>query len=463
MTPGTGSPLSYGYDPSGNLTSLPTGRWPATITPASCRRPPCPGVTTSYAYNADGQRLTATQGSAATAAASWNGAAELTAYSDPAAAMSAAGYDGNGLRQSATTTPAGGSATTQHFVWDTGDHTLLMDSANAYVYGIGSSPAEQVNLANGNVTYLDSDVLGSVRGIVGASGSLTASTSYDAWGNPQTSGGLASYTPFGYAGGYTDPTGLIYLVHRYYDPATGQFLSVDPDIDQTGQPYAYTDGNPVGETDPLGLQGIFFQATCYCYFAAESTFQHALALLLYVGGSVINARVYQDPNAYMRKYPGARLRKIDIYVVKYDYFNPRNGWGWINELKIGSTSNEYDISYQYNYDRDLLRLKHAYGSNQKGSFKEFYRQYLPINGDAWWFAPDASGYTSKNAGLFAQLISLGINVFRLVQSDQALPFPRRQSKKQKGKETKEIESNDPKQIEDGMNSAFQPCLMMCQI
>jgi hypothetical protein len=50
-----------------------------------------------------------------------------------------------------------------------------------------------------------------------------------------------------------------------------------------------------------------------------------------------------------------------------------------------------------------------------------------------------------------------------VQSDQALPFPRRQSKKQKGKETKEIESNDPGQIEDGMNSAFQPCPLMCQI
>ena len=28
-------------------------------------------------------------------------------------------------------------------------------------------------------------------------------------------------------------------VGRYYDPATGQFLSVDPLVDETGQPYAY--------------------------------------------------------------------------------------------------------------------------------------------------------------------------------------------------------------------------------
>ena len=35
------------------------------------------------------------------------------------------------------------------------------------------------------------------------------------------------------------------LVHRYYDPATEQFLSVDPLADVTGTPYAYTGGDPV--------------------------------------------------------------------------------------------------------------------------------------------------------------------------------------------------------------------------
>ena len=42
---------------------------------------------------------------------------------------------------------------------------------------------------------------------------------------------------------------------RYYDPATDQFLSVDPDLAETGQPYAFTGDNPLNATDPLGLDG----------------------------------------------------------------------------------------------------------------------------------------------------------------------------------------------------------------
>jgi RHS repeat-associated protein len=43
------------------------------------------------------------------------------------------------------------------------------------------------------------------------------------------------------------------LVGRYYDPVTGQFLSVDPDLVDTGQPYAFTGDDPLNETDPLGM------------------------------------------------------------------------------------------------------------------------------------------------------------------------------------------------------------------
>jgi hypothetical protein len=44
-----------------------------------------------------------------------------------------------------------------------------------------------------------------------------------------------------------------YSFRRYYDPQTGQFISVDPLVDQTEQPYAYVNGDPVDAIDPLGL------------------------------------------------------------------------------------------------------------------------------------------------------------------------------------------------------------------
>jgi RHS repeat-associated protein len=110
-----------------------------------------------------------------------------------------------------------------------------------------------VRLSTGTIVYLVADSLGSVRGAVASSGSLSGSVDYDAWGNPETAGGLSSYTPFGFAGAYTDPSGMVYLIGRYYDPQTGQFLSVDPLVRQTKQPYLYAADNPVKYSDPTGL------------------------------------------------------------------------------------------------------------------------------------------------------------------------------------------------------------------
>lgn len=41
-------------------------------------------------------------------------------------------------------------------------------------------------------------------------------------------------------------------INRYYDPTTYQFLSVDPQVATTGQPYAFVNDNPMNATDPLG-------------------------------------------------------------------------------------------------------------------------------------------------------------------------------------------------------------------
>ena len=62
-------------------------------------------------------------------------------------------------------------------------------------------------------------------------------------------------TPFGFQGSYSDSTGLVYLINRYYDPVTDEFLSIDPDVADTGQPYVFADDNPLNSADPQGLCG----------------------------------------------------------------------------------------------------------------------------------------------------------------------------------------------------------------
>jgi hypothetical protein len=44
-----------------------------------------------------------------------------------------------------------------------------------------------------------------------------------------------------------------YMVNRWYDPAVGEFVSVDPLVATTEQAYEYANGDPNIYIDPLGL------------------------------------------------------------------------------------------------------------------------------------------------------------------------------------------------------------------
>jgi RHS repeat-associated protein len=129
---------------------------------------------------------------------------------------------------------------------------ILNDATNSYIYGPGSLPVEQIS-SGGTVTYLHHDQQGSTRLLTGSAGTVTGSTTFDAYGNKTGSTG-ASATPLGYDGQYTSSdTGLIYLRARTYDPATAQFLTVDPMEAITGAPYNYANDNPLNHGDASGL------------------------------------------------------------------------------------------------------------------------------------------------------------------------------------------------------------------
>jgi RHS repeat-associated protein len=50
-----------------------------------------------------------------------------------------------------------------------------------------------------------------------------------------------------------DANGLVYLNNRYHDSLLGHFITVDPLVGKTGQPYLYANGAPATLTDPSGL------------------------------------------------------------------------------------------------------------------------------------------------------------------------------------------------------------------
>ncbi len=96
------------------------------------------------------------------------------------------------------------------------------------------------------------DAVGSIRATTNSTGAVTSETSFTAFGEP-----LDATDEFGFAGEQQDPTGLVHLRARQYDPAFGRFVSVDPV--QPGSPgttgwglYAYAGNNPTTWGDPSG-------------------------------------------------------------------------------------------------------------------------------------------------------------------------------------------------------------------
>ncbi|MBI4208942.1 MAG: RHS repeat-associated core domain-containing protein [Deltaproteobacteria bacterium] len=103
------------------------------------------------------------------------------------------------------------------------------------------------------VFYL-TDHLGSTRVVTNEFGAEQARYAYYPFGFARGESGVGILT-HRYTGGPLDrEASLYYLQARYYDPALGLFVSVDP-ILETGQPYAYARNNPVRVVDTTGLSG----------------------------------------------------------------------------------------------------------------------------------------------------------------------------------------------------------------
>jgi RHS repeat-associated protein len=246
-----GAGLGYTYDAAGRLTQAVSGSSTTNYNYDNAGQLLSTvlvgGSTTSYGYDAAGRSTIA-----GSLSLTWDQQDRLLSYGSGTSYS----YNATGLRVSKTV-----AGQTEAFVWDTGEGMplLLQDGSTSYVTGPGGLPLEQIS---GNTTfYYHQDQLGSTRIVTDAAGTVAASYTYDPFGNLTGQTGTLS-NPFLFSGQFRDgESGLYYLRARYYDPATAQFISRDPDLSATWEPYAYVGNNPLNSTDPSGL----------CFWTGEST------------------------------------------------------------------------------------------------------------------------------------------------------------------------------------------------
>jgi len=124
-----------------------------------------------------------------------------------------------------------------------------------YLYGTGVDQILAQENAGGEVTWLLTDHLGTVRDLVDNSGNVVNHLQYDSYGNVVFETNPAIDTRYLFTGREFDSeTGLYYYRARYYDAGVGKFISEDPIGFDGGDAnlYRYVENSPVKATDPSG-------------------------------------------------------------------------------------------------------------------------------------------------------------------------------------------------------------------
>jgi RHS repeat-associated protein len=265
--------LEYAYDPDGGL--------------AEVRRNGA--VVATYAYDANGNRLSRSAGGAIESGV-YDDQDRLLQYDAATFAHTAAGerlsrteggqvtrYDYDELGNLLGVTLAGG--TRIDYTIDGRNRRIgkrvAGGAARRWLYQDALKPIAELNAANavvsrfvyatrrnvpdymirGGVAYLlVTDALGSVRLVVDSqTGAVAQRLDYDEFGRVlmDTNPG---FQPFGFAGGLHDPdTGLTRFGARDYDPETGRWTAKDPlGVFGGNNLYGYVRNDPMNLVDPIG-------------------------------------------------------------------------------------------------------------------------------------------------------------------------------------------------------------------
>jgi len=239
-----GAEYIYTYDPVGNRQAMVSPQGTVNYTyDAANRLTSAGGVTYTWDDNgnltSDGVREY-----------EYDHANRLTQVTDSSLTTQFA-YNGDGVRISKTV-----DETTTDYVLDLAATlpVVISDTDAVYLYGLDIIAQQQAERH-----YYVHDGLGSVRQLVDSTGDLATSYAYDPFGVPLAGGTMPN--PYRFTGEAWDAeVELLYLRARCYQPATGRFVTKDPWPGDRRSPdtlnaYQYVTNNPVNLVDPSGRNG----------------------------------------------------------------------------------------------------------------------------------------------------------------------------------------------------------------
>ena len=186
----------------------------------------------------------------------WQHGRQLVGMSKSGTTISYA-YNADGLRISKN---VNGTIYNYHYLGDQLVEMTWGSNKMSFVYDV-IGPAAVIY--NGTTYYYTRNAQGDVTGIVNASGTQVVAYNYDAWGNLLSTTGsmaatLGAVNPLRYRGYvYDTETGLYYLQSRYYNPSWGRFINADGYITAgesllSNNQFAYCGNNPINRKDDNG-------------------------------------------------------------------------------------------------------------------------------------------------------------------------------------------------------------------
>jgi len=212
--------------------------------------------TTSYTSDANGNRLTETSTNGKLTYA-WDGRNRLASITDANGNKTSMVYDFKRNLLNLTQNN-GGAVAQQSYVVDSRTNIVSLTASTGGAFSVLTGAGIDSHLAsvdaNGNALFGITDALGSTTSVADGTGKLASKFDYEPYG--QMTGTAANGYPFGFTGRVPVLNGINYSRERYYDSATGRFLSEDP-IGFAGGAnlYAYAGGDPILLNDPNGEKG----------------------------------------------------------------------------------------------------------------------------------------------------------------------------------------------------------------